>query len=238
MQLRLGLFYVLFLGSDIELNWMEVMIMEKKRLFKVTKSLQKGYRVGCTGKMMVLPVSNFLEPYKELERLMKAYVDLKERSDSVDDVILNLVTQIDEKDQKVLETEKILEREREINKECRDLTTDLVSWKTLSWTEQMKGMKKGSGRTADAMIVANAVGGMSIQEIMAQKYPYKKDGVKKYTRTKIYAALTVKTDEDVRRIRELYDDFPEVFDGIEWSEVEAWMRKKHNKTLNMGGGKN
>ena len=54
-----------------------------------------------------------------------------------------------------------LERERERGKENMDLVSDLASYSTYSWYEQHKGAKKGCGRLADAMILANAVRGMS-----------------------------------------------------------------------------
>lgn len=136
--------------------------------------------------------------------------------------------------------EKELKEERKkrelLEKDLKDwmasaeLCTDLVQYTTLTWYEDNKGAKKGCGRLADAMILANAVRGMSLSDIQEQAYPYKKDGrTKKYDRRKIFSALSVKKPTDYARITELLGDFPEVFKDIDREEVYAWMQKKANK---------
>ena len=122
------------------------------------------------------------------------------------------------------------ERVEASSKECVDLCEDLVSYTTLSWYQEHKGAKKGCGRLADAMILANAVRGMSLDDIQEQYYPYKKNGEKKkYNRRKIFSALSVKRPEDKERIDSLLLDFPEVFEGIDREAIYGWMEKKYNK---------
>lgn len=124
---------------------------------------------------------------------------------------------------------KALKKTQERSAEAMELTGDLAGYTTYSWYEQHKGAKKGCGRLADAMIIANAVRGMSLAEIQAQHYPYKKDGSKKYGRDKIFDALSVKKPDDLQRIQSLMEDFPEVFSGIDREQVYAWMQKRASK---------
>lgn len=121
------------------------------------------------------------------------------------------------------------EKKEKVNKEALEVAGDLASYNTYSWYEEHKGAKKGCGRRADAMILANAVRGMSLADIQAQHYPYKKGGSKKYGRDKIFSALSVKKPEDLERINGLLTDFPEVFAGIDREQVYVWMQKKTNK---------
>lgn len=124
-------------------------------------------------------------------------------------------------------------RKREIaeesNRECVDLCTDLAHYTTSSWYEEHKGAKKGCGRLADAMILANAVRGMSLSDIQEQYYPYKKDGVKQYDRRKIFSALSVKKPGDLERINSLLSDFPDVFKGIDREAIYVWMKNRASK---------
>lgn len=122
-----------------------------------------------------------------------------------------------------------LKRDKERYNEAKELTGDLVNYTTLSWYLEHKGAKKGCGRMADAMIIANAVRGMSLAEIQAQHYPYKKDGVKKYEIKKITRALSVKKPDDLQRIQSLMEDFPEVFRDIDREDVYKWMQKRASK---------
>lgn len=120
-------------------------------------------------------------------------------------------------------------KQAELGDESIKLICDLATYTTRSWYAEHKGAKKGCGRMADAMIIANAVRGMSLAEIQAQHYPYKKDGSKKYGRDKIFDALSVKKPDDLQRIQSLMEDFPEVFSGIDREQVYAWMQKRASK---------
>lgn len=126
-----------------------------------------------------------------------------------------------------------LEAQIEHAKEAVDFVSDLCSYTTTSWYEEHKGAKKGCGRLADAMMIANAVRGMSNDEIQAQSYPYKKGATKVYDRRKVFSALSVKKPGDLERINMLLLDFPEVFADVPREEVYKWMQKKALK----GGGK-
>ena len=79
------------------------------------------------------------------------------------------------------------------------------------------------------MILANAVRGMSLEDIQSQSYPYKKGATKRYTPPKIFSALSVKKPDDLERINGLLSDFPEVFEGIEREKIYAWIQKKASK---------
>lgn len=122
-----------------------------------------------------------------------------------------------------------LKREKERSKEVTDLVSDIASYSTYSWYEQHKGAKKGCGRLADAMILANAIGGMSLADIQAQHYPHKNGGSKKYGRDKIFSALSVKKPEDLERINGLLADYPDVFAGIDREQIYTWMQKRASK---------
>ena len=122
-----------------------------------------------------------------------------------------------------------LKKEQARGKENADLVSDLASYSTYSWYTQHKGAKKGCGRLADAMILANAVRGMSLEDIQSQSYPYKQGSTKRYDRSKIFSALSVKKPDDLERINGLLSDFPEVFEGIEREKIYAWIQKKASK---------
>lgn len=128
-------------------------------------------------------------------------------------------------DSAVEDLNKIMER----RDEATDLVTDLARYTTYSWYRKHEGAKKGCGRLADAMIIANAVRGMSLAEIQAKRYPYKKGSSKKYGRDKIFDALSVKKPDDLQRIQSLMEDFPEVFSGIDREQVYKWMQKRASK---------
>lgn len=122
-----------------------------------------------------------------------------------------------------------LKKTKERYNEAKELTGDLVNYTTLSWYEENKGAKKGCGRMADAMIIANAVRGKTLAEIQTQHYPNKKGGSKKYSRGKIFDALSVKKPDDLHRIQSLMGDFPEVFRDIDREDVYKWMEKRISK---------
>lgn len=94
--------------------------------------------------------------------------------------------------------------------------------------------KQGCGRRADAEMVAKAVGGASIDELLKGRYTYDKYGHRRaYSRGRIFKALSVKKPEDYGRITSLINDFPDVFVSVGIEAVYCWMQKKASK-----GGKN
>lgn len=113
--------------------------------------------------------------------------------------------------------------------ELDDFVVGIANYTTKYWYEENKGAKKGCGRLADAMILANAVRGMTFAEIQAKSYPHKKGGTKRYGRDKIFEALSVKKPTDLERINSLLIDYPEVFEGIQREEIYCWMAKKVSK---------
>lgn len=134
-----------------------------------------------------------------------------------------------EREEQFKEREEQFKKNEELHEKDTDLVMDLAKYTTYTWLEQHKGTKKGCGRLADAMIIANAVRGMTIKQIQALPYPHKKGGKKRYDENKIYRALSVKKPDDAQRINSLYEDFPEVFQGIEREDIFKWMQKKLNK---------
>lgn len=90
--------------------------------------------------------------------------------------------------------------------------------------------KKDCGRRAEAEILAKAVSGASIAELLKGRYTYDKYGHKRvYGRDKIFKALSVKQSSDYNRIVGLLRDFPTVFEGINYEQVFAWVQKKASK---------
>lgn len=130
---------------------------------------------------------------------------------------------------RVSEAEESQERVIEEARENNELVDSLVKYTTMDWYEEHKGSKKGCGRLADAMILADAVRGMSFAEIKEKRYPYKKGGTKKYGRDKIFDALSAKKSDDPQRVRDLLMDYPEVFSDISINDVFLWFGKRASK---------
>lgn len=92
-----------------------------------------------------------------------------------------------------------------------------------------RGDKSGCGRLADAMMIADAVRGMSNAEIQKQRYPYDALGHKKnYGSTKVKSALSVNKPDDAIRIIGLIEDYPEVL-GVIREDVFIWMQKRQRR---------
>lgn len=141
----------------------------------------------------------------------------------------SLKKRAEDAEKKVRAREKLAIQTKELNAKLVAQVDDIARRTGRAWYDDHRGAKKGCGRMADAMIIANAVRGMSLAEIQAQHYPYKKDGSKKYGRDKIFDALSVKKPDDLQRIQSLMEDFPEVFSGIDREQVYAWMQKRASK---------
>lgn len=89
--------------------------------------------------------------------------------------------------------------------------------------------KQGCGHRADAEILAAAVHGASVEQLLKGRYTYDRYGHKRaYSRGKIFSATSVKKPEDYQRIMDLYTTYPEVFNcSIE--VVIQWYQKKFMK---------
>lgn len=124
----------------------------------------------------------------------------------------------------------VLDKKLKDYKEAVETAKDLCFYTTCSWLEEHKGAKKGCGRLADAMILADAVRGSSIDELQRRRYPYKKNGATKcYHKDKIFSALSVKKPEDVNRINSLLIDYPDAFEGLTIEDVFSWMAKRSKR---------
>lgn len=90
--------------------------------------------------------------------------------------------------------------------------------------------KIGCGNRADAEIIACAVRGIPVKDILKRRFTYNREGHKKvYGRTKIFDALSVSKPDDITRINKLVLDFPEVFSDISPNDVFEWAYKKAHK---------
>lgn len=93
-------------------------------------------------------------------------------------------------------------------------------------SSKCNGNRRGSGRKAEAMMVADSIRGMSVAEIMKKRYPHSKHSTKKYSKGSVYRALSLKNEADAERFAKLYEDFPEVFSGISVEEVMEWCKRR------------
>lgn len=127
-----------------------------------------------------------------------------------------------------------MQRGKEVLKKVDDST--LTEPKT--WIKEHKGTHKGCGRISDAMIIADAIRGRSIKDILNTKYPYKRNRsgssnnpycYRTYSRGKVFAALSVNKPEDYDRICSLLLKYPKVFEGIQYQDVFNWMKKRSRK---------
>lgn len=108
------------------------------------------------------------------------------------------------------------------------------------WKKDHAGVnrKSGSGRRADAQIVAMLVQGASIDEVRKTRFVYNKEGHKKvYGDRKIFSASSVNKPGDYERLKNLYLDFPDIFWGISQEQFFGWMSKKAGKRGRSNEGK-
>ena len=137
--------------------------------------------------------------------------------------------------EKSLEVE--VERLREENEDLKKKLEEAPEILKQEWKKSNAGVnrKKGSGRRADAQIVAMFIKGASVEEVSKTRFVYNREGHKKYySRGKIFAASSVKKPEDYQRIMDLYEDFPDIFGSISKEQLISWIQKKASK----GGTKN
>lgn len=91
------------------------------------------------------------------------------------------------------------------------------------------GRTAGSGKLADAMIVADRISGIPRKTILRTPYPFDKHGHKRIFREgKVDNALRCKSSEDVDRIFTLYDLYPKEFEsrGVDRNAILIWCAKK------------
>lgn len=116
----------------------------------------------------------------------------------------------------------IIERQRKDMKSAvKDAEESFLSSHRGGWD------KIGCGDKADAEILAKAIKGSSVSELLKGRYTYDREGHKRvYGRSKIFSATSVKKPEDFKRIMDLYDKYPEVF-GCSQIELVRWYLSKH-----------
>lgn len=94
----------------------------------------------------------------------------------------------------------------------------------------------GCGLKGDAEIIALAIRGVPLKQILQKRFTYNKEGHKRpYKRDKIYRALSVAKPDDRERIEQLYVGYPSVFEGITYEELMAWYWKRYGKNGKRGG---
>lgn len=162
-------------------------------------------------------------------RLLNDYNSVVKLGTDLSSKCVELKNQLKEQEKQSKEREEQFKEHEKLHEQDTDLVLDLAKYTTYTWLNEHRGSRKGSGRLADAMIIANAVRGMTIKQIQALPYPYKKGGKKRYAKDKVYDALSIKKPDDAQRINSLFEDFPEVFNGIGREDIFKWMQKKLNK---------
>ena len=102
------------------------------------------------------------------------------------------------------------------------------------WLESHKGMNKGCGDWADALIIAKAIQGVRTKDIMKMKFPYRKPDKqhkKKFERTfsreKIFSALRISSEADKERVKKLYKDGYFNYEGISYSMLCDWLEQRY-----------
>ena len=135
-----------------------------------------------------------------------------------------------EETQKLID--EVMENDRKLVADAKKCVRDSEKRVTEKYLTSHKGGydKVGCGHRADAEILAAAVLGASVEQLLKGRYTYDKYGHKRaYGKQKIYGALSVKKPEDYGRITGLINDFPDVFANVGVEAVYCWMQKKASK---------
>lgn len=115
-----------------------------------------------------------------------------------------------------------------IQKNAKDLKEAKAALK--KWDQHGKGRPSGSYDYTDACILADAVRGKRVRDIQSIEYPYPpyKD-CKTFSRGKINRVLSVNKDDDWERIYDLYEKFPDVFEGVSAADLAVWYNERRKK---------
>lgn len=98
-----------------------------------------------------------------------------------------------------------------------------------------RNKRKGTGLKGDAEILAMAMSGVKVKDILKCRFTYDKFGHKRvFNERKVYKALSVNKSDDYQRIKDLFEAYQDVFLGITEQQVDDWYWKKYNK-WNKGG---
>lgn len=185
----------------------------------MVKQVSKGHVKVSGFNQLFIGSGRMVQDYNSA---IKLGVEFKQKFLDSENLLKEREKQFKEREEQFEKCEKQYEKDS-------NLVMDIAQYTTYTWLDEHRGSRKGSGRLADAMIIANAVRGMTIKQIQALPYPHKKGGKKRYAKDKIYEALSVKKPEDAQRINSLFEDYPKVFIGIEREDLFRWMQKKLEK---------
>lgn len=186
------------------------------KTFEVNAVDDEEVIVSYTGSIVLLPKIDFNSLVGNRDKLDAA----KKQADT----LLNLYSR---------ELSRVKEKDREIA-ELKSANETAVS----DYFNSIRGTKsnRGSGNRASAEILARAVRGDSLSDIMKGRYTYNSRGNKRiYERRKIFFALSVKKPEDYERILNLYNSYPSVFDCT-LEELSAWYYKRLKKGVGSDEG--
>ena len=186
------------------------------KTFEVNAVDDEEVIVSYTGSVILLPKIDFNSLVSDRGKLNGA----EKLKDSLLHLYLN-------------ETSKVRKKDSEIA-ELKSANETAVS----DYFNSIRGTKskRGSGDMASAEILARAIRGDSLSDILKGRYTYNNRGNKKvYERRKIFFALSVKKPEDYERILNLYNSYPSVFDCT-LEEVSAWYYKRLKKGGNSDEG--
>ena len=195
-----------------------------------------GYKVGVlsySGDIPLLP----LDYINSLENKSKCYDEMVSGIDDFKNQITNLQEQVN-----MLKQDK-----KEEVDTYRAILDDMVL--VLERDALELGTKKGSGDLGRAMMVADSIRGLSIKEILAKEYPYKKNLKQKkdvkekqhinaknpryfykmYSKTRVYEALAIiDKDNNTAKLDSMMQEFPDVFEGITEDMVSSWVAKRRS----------
>ena len=186
------------------------------KTFEVNAVDDEEVLVSYTGSVILLPKIDFNSLVSDRGKLNGA----EKLKDSLLHLYLNETSKVRKKDSAIVE--------------LKSANETAVS----DYFNSIRGTKsnKGSGNRASAEILARAVRGDSLSDIMKGRYTYNSRGNKRiYERRKIFFALSVKKPEDYERILNLYNSYRDVFDCT-LEELSAWYYKRLKKGVGSDEG--
>lgn len=186
------------------------------KTFEVNAVDDEEVLVSYTGSVILLPKIDFNSLVSDRGKLNGA----EKLKDSLLHLYLNEASKVREKDSEIAE--------------LKSANETAVS----DYFNSIRGTKsnRGSGNRASAEILARAIRGDSLSDILKGRYTYNNRGNKKvYERRKIFFALSVKKPEDYERILNLYNSYPSVFDCT-LEELSAWYYKRLKKGVGSDEG--
>ena len=186
------------------------------KTFEVNAVDDEEVIVSYTGSIVLLPKIDFNSLVSDRSKLDGT----KEHADNLLSLYLGELSRVKEKDSEIAELKSANE------------TAVYDYFNSIRGTKS----KRGSGDRASAEILARAIRGDSLSDILKGRYTYNNRGNKKvYERRKIFFALSVKKPEDYERILNLYNNYPSVFDCT-LEDLHAWYYKRLKKGVGSDEG--